>query len=534
MKAGIIGGFHMSKIVVNDLSYHYIEHFNPVFEHVNLVLDTEWKLGLIGRNGRGKSTFLNLLNGTLKPDRGIISMKVQTELFPYEINQTYKKTMDVIKETIGGLKTMEDRMEEIISANDESRMEEYQEILADYLELDGFNIESKIRRELNLMELSEELLERDYEVLSGGEKTKMQIISLFLRKNAFILLDEPTNHLDIEGKSSLIHYLQGKKGFILVSHDREFLDQVIDHVLSINKTDIELEKGNYSSWKKNTQQKETFEFKARTRLQKEIKTLEEQALNKRDWAEIAESTKNQHGKFQRSSGSKAAQFMKHAKNAESKAEKNLEEKKQLLKNYEVAAELIIRQEILEENQLVKVKDLSFGYNQKPFIRNLSFTIHSGDRIWIRGGNGCGKSTLLKLIAGYLKVENAIEYSENLAITETYQEPLWREGYIKEFVSDREHLENIIAFCHCFDLSDATLQRPIETWSGGEKRKLDIARALSDKNQLILLDEPLNYMDVYFREQLEAAILKDTPTIVFVEHDERFGKNIANKIIDLGI
>lgn len=119
------------------------------------------------------------------------------------------------------------------------------------------------------------------------------------------------------------------------------------------------------------------------------------------------------------------------------------------------------------------------------------------------------------------------------ITESYQEPLWKDGFLSDHVASRDELSKIMELCQLFDISDDTMKRPIDTFSGGEIRKLDVARALSAQNQLIVLDEPLNYMDVYFREQLEIAILRYEPTIIFVEHDERFGENVANKVIELG-
>ena len=524
----------MSKIIVNDLTFYYAQYYQPVFEHVNLSLDTDWKLGLIGRNGRGKTTFLHLLNQTLIPNQGHIRMDAKTELFPYQVNVQYHKPMDIIKENIGGLKTLEVLMDEILRENVERRIDEYQQLLESYLKMDGYNMESRIRKEVNLMQLPDDLLERDYASLSGCEKTKLQIITLFLRHNAFVLLDDPTNHLDIRAKEVLITNLQKKTGFIVVSHDRDFLDKVIDHVLSINKTNIELEKGNYSSWKTNKDWKEAYEFRTRTKLEKEISALENQSVSKRKWASIAEETKNQHGKFERSSGSRAAQFMRHAKNAELEAEENLKIKKELLKNYEVADELTINQEKSEEALLIKVKQLKFGYSHdRSIINNACFEVYSGDRIWIKGANGSGKSTLLKLLSGALPSKDCIEYANGLMIAESCQDPLWKNGFLSDLITTREEWMKIREFCQLFNISDNTMMRPIETFSGGEIRKLDIARAFSGQNQLILLDEPLNYMDIYFREQLEKAILKYEPTIIFVEHDERFGINVANKVIELG-
>jgi lincosamide and streptogramin A transport system ATP-binding/permease protein len=175
----------MSKIIISDLNFNYKEYYQPIFNNVNLSICSNWKLGLIGRNGRGKTTFLRLLHGEIEPDRGTIVKDVTTELFPYPVNMNYKNTLDIVKENIGMIKTMENRMEKILADIDgegsskDKRIEEYQCILADYMELDGFSIESKIKKELNLMQLPERLLSQDYDLLSGGEKTKLQIITLF-------------------------------------------------------------------------------------------------------------------------------------------------------------------------------------------------------------------------------------------------------------------------------------------------------------------------------------------------------------------
>lgn len=521
----------MSKIIIQNMYFHYAEYFQTVFEDVNLTLDTDWRLGLIGRNGRGKSTFLKLLHGTLTPDKGNIVKQVNTEFFPYEVKRKYKLTLDILKECIGSLKTMEDTMEEIIVSEDKNRYQEYQEILERYLEADGFQMESRILREINLINLPEEILTRDYETLSGGEKTRLQIIAMFLRNNSYVLLDEPTNHLDLNGKKLLAEYLKQKKGFLVVSHDRSFLDEIIDHVLSINKSNIEIERGNFTSWKENKDKKESYESRTEAKLIREIKALNNQSIMKRDWANSAESTKNDHRKFERSSGSRAAQFMMHAKRAEDRVMKNLEEKNKLLQNFEIAKELEIKQKRIEGYTLLRVKDLTFGYEGGILFSHLNFKVAVGDRLWIRGKNGSGKSTLLKLIAKHLE-SDCINYFDDILITESFQEPLWKSGYVTDYITEDGRRNQIYELCEIFDIPKESLLRPIETLSGGEKKKLDIARALVCENQLILLDEPLNFMDIYFREQLEKAILLYQPTLIFIEHDEWFGNRIATKIISL--
>lgn len=527
----------MSRIIINDMTFSYKEYYQPVFNKVNLSFDTDWKLGLIGRNGRGKTTLLRLLHGELEPDQGIIMKEVTTELFPYYSNTKYKITMDVVKENIGYLKTMEERMEAILNVQEDEKadvinpekdgidhlLKEYQRILFDYMELDGFEMEGRIRKEVNLMKLPETLLEQDYDLLSGGEKTKLQIITLFLRKNAFILLDEPTNHLDLDGKQVLAEYLKNKKGFLVVSHDRKFLDDVIDHVLSINKCNIAIEKGNFSSWKKNKEMTEEYEMRTKEKLEGEIEALEKLSVRTRNWASIANKEKVPYATNQRANGARA--FMRQAKTAEKNIQDNIVEKKSLLKNYEISSELILMQQDTKPTCLISAYNLSFGYTEKPLFEKLTFYINKGDRIWIRGCNGAGKSTLLKILGRKIP-SSRIQFADNLNIVTAFQDPLWTSGYITDLITDPQIRGLFLDICHRLDLKHDVLVRPIETFSSGEQKKIDIVRALAMPNQLLLLDEPLNFMDICFREQLEKAILTYHPTIVFVEHDELFASRIA--------
>ncbi len=526
----------MSKIIINNMNFHYVEYFNPVFEGVNLTLDTDWCLGLIGRNGRGKTTFLKLLKGELEPDSGVIGKSVVMEYFPYECRTDYEETLDVLKELIGGLKRMEDAMERLLLEPADENLARYGEIQEKYQEADGYEMEGRIQKEFYLMGLPEEILRRDFKVLSGGERTKVLLIALFLRPNTFVLMDEPTNHLDLPGKQAVAAYLKQKKGFMVVSHDRHFLDQVTDHILAINKCDITLEKGNYTTWKENVEKKETFEFRTKTNLEKEIADLERGAVVRRNWAEIAEKEKNPYKTNNRGNSSRAAKFMRQAKNAEQEVREDIAHKKELLKNYETVPALCsFGQETdkeAEENRiLAQINKLTFRYGELPLFQDFSLRIDKGDRVWIRGGNGSGKSTLLKIISGELETEY-LHFPERVKIAQAFQEPLWQEGYAREKVTDPVWWEKFLMLCNCLDITGEMLERPIQTYSSGEKNKIDIARALSEENEILLLDEPLNYMDVYFREQLEKAILTLQPTLIFVEHDERFGNRVATRTINI--
>lgn len=525
----------MAKIKLNNVTFYYTDIENPVFTNVNFTLDTSWRLGLIGRNGRGKTTLLRLINGDLEVKGGNIITEVTPQLFPYPVNTEFQKTIDVIKENIAKIATIEKEMQQCLEENSVQSLKKYEELLEQYMEADGYAIEGQIKKELHFMQMREEILEQDYETLSGGEKTRIQIIALFLRKDAFILLDEPTEHLDVEGKKILINYLSRKKGYIVVSHDKVFLDYVTDHILAINKATVELEKGIYSTWRDNMERKESFELKTEEKLKREITQLERTSEKNKSWAEVGNKQKYEFAGNFRANGAK--RYLHQAKRAQERVEDDLKAKKELLKNMEKMKAFSILQEETEEDVLLRIQGLNFSYGEHQILKNVNFQINRGDRIWLRGKNGSGKSTLIRLIveAGKKKecrFQEQLEIKENITISVSQQEPYWKCGILSELVKEREMYQKIIEIAESFDLTEELLQRPIESFSSGERRKLDIARALAQKNQLLILDEPLNYMEVMFREQLEKAILESEATILFVEHDEQFGKKVATKEYNL--
>lgn len=517
------------------MTYYYEEYYHPVFDKVNLVLDTDWRLGLIGRNGRGKTTLLRLLYGQLQPSHGEIICDVNMELFPYhfpcDMNEGKETTLEVVKEYLAGLTTMERQMEQLLEKNTPQSLEVYKEVLSQYIEADGYTAKARICRELQGMGMDEELLDRPYQTLSGGERTRIQIIAMFLRDDTFVLLDEPTEHLDDAGKKILAEYLKRKKGYIVVSHDRYFLDEVTDHILAINKATIELEKGSYSSWQKNMELKESFELRVREKLQQEIKQLERASKKQIGWAGIANQQKYEFASNARANGAKS--YYRQVKRAKEQIQDNLEQKKQLLRNMEETRALELWQLFSEEQVLVRCRELAFSYGTNVVLTDVSLDIEKGDRLWLRGKNGSGKSTFLKLLMQAWQEEDvAKEYGIQLAcglkIGYVSQEAVVNKGYLKEWITDEEQYEKVLEICKVFDVKEELLQRPIESFSSGEIRKLNLAVALAQEQQLLLLDEPLNYMDVLFREQLKEAILTYKPTLILVEHEEVFARSVATK------
>ena len=492
----------MSLINVNNLTFGYEGNVNNVFENVSFNIDTDWKLGLIGRNGKGKTTFFKLLLGEYEY-KGTISKNVEFDYFPFEVKDKEKMAIEVANEIAPNVEDWE------------------------------------IIKELNLLNTNAEILYRKFDLLSGGEQIKILLISLFLKGGNFLLIDEPTNHLDNETKENLVEYLKKKKSFILVSHDRDFLDKVVDHIISINNTNIDIQKGNFTSWHENKEAQDNFEQVQNEKLTKDIKRLEVASRNTAKWSDKIEKTKyntnNSGSSIDRGYvGHQSAKMMKKAKVMERRTQKAIEEKSTLLHNIEKADDLKIIPLESRKSPLIVANNVQVKYNQEAIFEKISFEIENGDRIAITGKNGAGKSSLLKLIMG-----DEIEYTGNLKkandikISYVSQSTEQLKGSLKEYARQNKIDESIFkAMLSKMGLSNLEFEIDISKMSEGQKKKVLIAKSISETANIYIWDEPLNYIDILTRIQIEEAILKYKPTLIFVEHDETFVKNVATKVINI--
>ena len=488
----------MSQINIKNLTFSYDGSYDNVFENVSFQIDTDWKLGFTGRNGRGKTTFLNLLLGKYEYE-GSISKSVEMAYFPYPVEDSSQLTISVIGD-----------------------------IYPNYLQWE-------LLKELNLLNLSDEVLYRPFDTLSKGEQTKILLAVLFLKENTFLLIDEPTNHLDAEGRQIVSKYLNQKKGFILVSHDRDFLDSSIDHILSINKTNIEIQKGNFSSWYQNKQLQDSYEIAKNENLKNEITRLNKTAKEKRSWSDKTEASKFGEGPCDRGYiGHKAAKTMKRAKSIQKRMESNIEEKQKLLKNIEITEELKIEQSMHHSKTLITFDDISACYDGNIVFQNISFSINTGDIISLRGKNGSGKSTILKLICGEdISHTGSIYIAPELKISYISQDTSTLYGNLSEFAKQCDIDESLFkSILRKLDFSRVQFEKDISVFSGGQKKKVLIAKSLCQKAHIHIWDEPLNFVDVLSRIQLERVILDFKPTLLFVEHDKAFCENVATKTISL--
>lgn len=492
----------MSLIRVNNLTFSYEESFENIFEDVSFQIDTDWKLGFTGRNGRGKTTFLKLLLGKYEYS-GSISANVKFEYFPYDVEHEDYLTIDIIREIA-------------------SNVEDW-----------------KIFKEINLLNADDDIMYRQFCTLSKGEQTKAMLAALFLKENAFLLIDEPTNHLDAEAREKMGQYLASKKGFILVSHDRHFMDNCVDHILAINKANIDVCKGNFSQWWENKERQDSFEIAENEKLKGDIKRLSVSAKRTSEWSDKVEESKmgttNSGSKLDKGYvGHKAAKMMKRAKNIETRQAEKIEQKSRLLKNIETSESLKITPLDFFNDTLAEFANVSVYYGDRTICNEVSFKICQKDRIALKGKNGCGKSSLIKLLCGEdIPHTGDMRKNDRLIISYVSQITDNLYGNLSEFADKHDIDESLFkAILRKLDFSREQFDSNIEDFSGGQKKKVLIARSLCEKAHLYVWDEPLNFIDVISRMQIEELLLKYQPTIIFVEHDRTFVENVATKIIEL--
>lgn len=501
-------GDFMAAITVSNLSFHYDGSYDNIFENVSFMVDTNWKLGFIGRNGRGKTTFLNLLMGKYEYS-GNISTNVHFDYFPFEVKDKTKTSYEIAYEINPSL-------------------EDYEQW--------------KIEREVSLLEMDpDDVLNRPFETLSKGEQTKVLLAILFLRENNFLLIDEPTNHLDAQSRVAVAKYLNGKKSFILVSHDRTFLDNCVDHILSINKTNIEIQQGNFSTLWENKGRQDNFELAENEKLRRDISRLEQSAKQASAWSNKIEASKSRDiGQSDNRVdkgfiGAKAAKMAQRAKNTQNRKDKAVEDKSRLLKNLETAESLKLDPLTYKSKRLIEISDLSIFYGDKQVCEGVSFAVENGDRIQLKGANGCGKSSIIKLILGQnISYSGDVFVAEEIKISYISQDTSFLRGNLTDFAKKNNISESLFkSILRKLDFAKIQFEKNMENYSEGQKKKVLIAKSLCEQADLYIWDEPLNYIDVYSRMQIEDVILNYCPTMIFVEHDELFSEKVATDVVFLG-
>ena len=486
----------MSMIQAERLTFSYPGSPDPVFENASFQIDTDWRLGLVGRNGRGKTTLLRLLMGEYPPEGTLVSSAL-FDYFPSPIPEPERLTAEVLEDLCPEAESW------------------------------------RFPKELNLLGVEEEALWRCFSTLSGGERTKVLLAALFLREGRFPLIDEPTNHLDTQGRELVAAYLRRQRGFILVSHDRRFLDGCVDHILALNRSDIQVQAGTYSSWKENFDRLQQFEEAKDDRLRKDVRRLQKAARRTSVWSDRVEASKI--GAADKGYvGHKSAKMMKRAKSLEARQEKALEEKQGLLQNRETVEALKLSPLTHHAKRLASCGELTLWYGDRRVCGPLSFSLEQGERAALEGRNGSGKSSLLKLLLGQdIRREGKLFLASGLRISYVPQDTTFLRGTLGDFILERGIDESLFkAILRKLGFSREQFGRNLEDYSGGQKKKALIAASLCEQAHLYIWDEPLNFVDIDSRLQIEALLRDFAPTMIFVEHDRAFQEAVATRVIPL--
>ncbi|MEF2608714.1 MAG: ABC-F type ribosomal protection protein [Faecalicoccus sp.] len=486
----------MSMIQVEHLSFSYDSQQEMLFDDVSFSMDTDWKLGLVGRNGRGKTTFLSLLMKKY-PYQGKIHSSVSFDYFPFVVEDKEQWTIDVVRSIY-------------------PLVEDWQ-----------------IQRELSYLQVEDDVLWREFSTLSQGEQTKVLLAILFLKPGNFLLIDEPTNHLDVKARVVLMNYLQRKKGFILVSHDRKVLDGCVDHILAINRHTIEVQSGNYSSWFARFETQQEKEMQEDKRLRKDIRRLKSSAFRTSMWSDKVEASKI--GAADKGFvGHKSAKMMKRSKNITKRQQAAIEQKEDLLKNVEEMENLQMKPLPHPASVLVSFDEVCPLYDGRIVGKPQSFQIEKGQRVFLDGKNGCGKSSLLKLLVDLKRSHNGkIDCASNLIVSYVSQDTSFLQGtlaqYAKQYGIDETLYKTLL---RKMGFERWLFDQEIQSYSDGQKKKVMLARSLCEQAHLYIWDEPLNFIDIYTRMQIEKMILSSQATMLIVEHDIAFRENVATKVVVL--
>ena len=505
---------------------------NQILKDINLTIDENDRIGLIGINGCGKTTLLRLITGKEDPDRfteedGIISFASKTNIGYLEQMGALDNENTVIEEMKGvfsELYAVSDRMKELEKlmaenpVNYEKLSEEYAQKSSYYEANDGYNIKVKIKTILNGMGFTEDLFDRVISSFSGGEKTRLAIAKLLLENPNILILDEPTNHLDFRTVMWLEDYLKDYRGALLiVSHDRYFLDKTVTSICEIENTVLTRYKGNYTTFTK-------LKEEAVTRQQKEYELQQKEIAKMEDY--VARN-------MARASTSKSAKSRVKALDKMERIEKP--------NTYHKAAKLEFTFAMDPPQEVLKVKDIDvsvgFGDDRKTLVDGLSFEVRRGEKLAIIGDNGIGKSSLLKVIQEKLPHKGKVMWAANVKISYFDQEAanINRMNTVFEEIHSRYPLLSDLEVRNLLGrvrLVGENVFKQAGVVSGGERCKLCFAIMMMEHGNVLILDEPTNHLDLQTKEVLEDALERFEGTIIYVSHDRYLLNRISTRILEI--
>ena len=515
----------MIEIGINKISKSF--GFNKIFEDLSFEVKTGEKIALIGDNGSGKSTILNIIAGIENVDGGNISIRNNKKIGYLRQNTDYIDNDCLVKDVlyfnvkdIMDMKLRLDILEkEMLDINNkylDRTIEKYTKLQEKFISIGGYEIDSKIDKIISGFNIDKSLLSKKFGTLSGGEKTIISFASIIIGDVDILLLDEPTNHLDINTLKWLENYLLNYNGTILmVSHDRYFLNKVSNKIFLLERGKIEIFNGNYDYYKIENENRLLQEFKEYKDQQKLIKSMKNKIKQLEEFGKLA-------------SPNGGEMFFKRANSIKRRLEKLERVDKPIVKK---DLSIDFNSKIRSGNEVLIGKDINIKYGEKVILDNAKFEIFYKDRVCFFGKNGCGKSSLIKDILyngckykfgtninlGYIPQEIIFE-NENITVLEEAR---------KYFVGEEYQLRSAL---FKFEFFKDNIYKRLNVLSGGERVRLKLFCLIQKNVNLLLLDEVTNHIDINTREVLESALESYMGTIIFVSHDRYFINNICNRII----
>ena len=504
---------------------------DSILENVNFTVNEYDKIGIIGVNGTGKTTLFKIISGIYGYDSGDIYTSKDCEIGYLEQNTNFhsentilEEVLEVFKDVIEMEKYLRDLehkiSEESSNTNSttlEKLMNEYSNKLEAFSDMNGYGYKSEAKGVLKGLGFSDEDMDKPISILSGGEKTRVLLGKLLLKKPTLLLLDEPTNHLDSEAIEWLEVFLKQYKGtVILISHDRYFLDQVVNRIFEIHNKKLKTYNGNYSDFFKASAIEKELELKKFEDQQKDIKKQEESIERL-----------------------KAFGREKHLKRARSK-EKALAKVDVLDKPeaYRKKAKIEFNPSVTSGNDVLQLRDISMGYGERILFKDLNLDIYRGEKVALIGANGIGKSTLFKIIMNEITpLSGDIKFGTNVNVSYFHQEQKTLNldnTIIDEIWEDNKQLTqtSLRTMLGAFLFEGEEVFKKISTLSGGERARVAILKLILSNANLLLLDEPTNHLDIDSKEVLEEALSSYTGTIFTISHDRYFLNTVVDKVLVL--
>ncbi len=498
---------------------------DEVLTDVSFTVQEGEKLGIIGVNGAGKSSLFSIISGKREQSGGAYYIAKNHTIGVLEQNIAYESTNTILDEAYSAFSDLledEKRLEELRIQAQKSGSEEdarrFSALQESFTARGGYEFRGRCKGILKNLGLPEAFWDKPVSSLSGGQKTRLSLSCLLLSDPDILMLDEPTNHLDMSALFWLEGYLKAsKKTVLIISHDRYFLDSIVDSILEIENCKGKLYKGNYTAYVKQKEVDREIEERHYRNQQKEIKRIEAYIEQQRRW--------NRE---------------RNIIAAESR-QKQLDKMEKLDKPEALPDTVRMRFELSGEsgNDVMSVDRLRKAYPGRPLFDNVTFQVKKHDRLFITGENGCGKSTLIKILAGRLGADSgSVLLGSNVKIGYYDQEnqDLHPSGTVLDELwntyptMNETLLRNTLAL---FLFKGDDVYKRVASLSGGEKARLTLAKLMLSKMNLLILDEPTNHLDIVSRERLEKAIEDFEGTVIAVSHDRYFVSKLATRIADFG-